>query len=270
MEPNTVIILFSLFFGLIFGSFLNVCIYRIPLKKSIIFPPSSCPECGHRIRFYDNIPVLSYLLLRAKCRYCHARIPMHYPVVELLTGLLSMALFIKYGLSYQYILSFLFIITLVLISFIDLHHQIIPDILSLPGIFAGIAVSFIPGGGRLAGLPHRRGRRWWNPLPHRAGIPKGDRKRRNGGRRCETPGHDRRLDGMAGPSLHRPPLVSLGNRDWWWCAHDGGKRVPRADPLRTISVSWRDHLLFFRATNPCMVFSPFSVTVQENRREQCV
>jgi leader peptidase (prepilin peptidase)/N-methyltransferase len=145
MEPNTVMILFSLLFGLAFGSFLNVCIYRIPLKKSIIFPPSSCPNCEHRIKFYDNIPVFSYLLLRGKCRYCHTHIPIHYPVVELLTGLLSMALFIRYGLSYQYILSFLFLIALLLISFIDLHHQIIPDILSIPGIFAGIAVSFIPG-----------------------------------------------------------------------------------------------------------------------------
>ncbi|MBW2095460.1 MAG: prepilin peptidase [Deltaproteobacteria bacterium] len=145
METGAMMILFSLLFGLVFGSFLNVCIYRIPLKKSIIFPPSSCPNCGHHIKFYDNIPVLSYLLLRAKCRYCHARIPLHYPVVELLTGLLSMALFIRYGVTYQYILSFLFIIALVMISFIDLHHQIIPDILSIPGIFAGIAVSFIPG-----------------------------------------------------------------------------------------------------------------------------
>jgi leader peptidase (prepilin peptidase)/N-methyltransferase len=145
MEPNTVIIVFSFLFGLIFGSFLNVCIYRIPLGKSIIFPPSSCPNCDRRIEFYDNIPVVSYIFLRGKCRYCHQRIPVHYPVVELLTGLLSMALFIRYGLSYQYILSFLFVISLVLISFIDLHHQIIPDILSIPGIFAGIAVSFIPG-----------------------------------------------------------------------------------------------------------------------------
>lgn len=145
MENGAIMIFFSLLFGLVFGSFLNVCIYRIPLRKSIIFPPSSCPNCGHRITFYDNIPVFSYLLLRGKCRHCHAHIPIHYPVVELLTGLLSMALFIRYGLSYQYILSFLFLIALLLISFIDLHHQIIPDILSIPGIFAGIAVSFIPG-----------------------------------------------------------------------------------------------------------------------------
>lgn len=145
MEPNTVITVFSFLFGLIFGSFLNVCIYRIPLGKSIVFPPSSCPNCDRRIKFYDNIPVVSYIFLRGKCRYCHQRIPIHYPLVELLTGLLSMALFIRYGLSYQYILSFLFIISLVLISFIDLHHQIIPDILSIPGIIAGIAVSFIPG-----------------------------------------------------------------------------------------------------------------------------
>jgi len=145
MDTGTMMIFFSFLFGLIFGSFLNVCIYRIPIRKSIIFPPSTCPNCGHRIKFYDNIPVLSYILLLGKCRYCHKRIPIHYPVVELLTGFLSMALFIRYGLGYQYILSFLFIVSLVLISFIDLHHQIIPDILSIPGIFVGLAVSFILG-----------------------------------------------------------------------------------------------------------------------------
>ncbi len=145
MNVMAVMILFSILLGLLFGSFLNVCIYRIPIKKSIIFPPSSCPNCDRKIRFYDNIPVLSYLFLLGRCRFCHEHISIRYPLVELLSGLLSMALFIRYGLSYQYFMFYLFVMSLVVISFIDLQHQIIPDILSIPGIVVGIGLSFLPG-----------------------------------------------------------------------------------------------------------------------------
>jgi len=124
---------------------MNVCIYRIPIEKSIISPPSTCPHCGERIKFYDNIPLLSYLLLSGRCRRCNHPVSWRYPTVEGLTGLLSLALFIRYGFSYQYILAFLFAATLVTISFIDLDHKIIPDILSLPGIVVGLGVSFLPG-----------------------------------------------------------------------------------------------------------------------------
>jgi len=142
MDWDSMMTVFSFFFGLILGSFLNVCIYRLPLNKSIVNPPSSCPQCGKKIRFYDNIPVFSYLLLLGKCRYCRQSIPLHYPFVEAITGLLSAALFIRYGLSYPYFLFLLFAACLVTISFIDLHHKIIPDIISLPGIGLGLAVSF--------------------------------------------------------------------------------------------------------------------------------
>ncbi len=135
--------LFAFIFGLILGSFLNVCIYRIPLEKSIVRPPSHCPNCGKRIRFYDNIPLLSYIMLLGKCRYCRAPIPVRYPIVELITGLLSLALFIRYGLGYQFFIFLSFSASLVVISFIDLHHKIIPDIISIPGIFLGLAVSLI-------------------------------------------------------------------------------------------------------------------------------
>lgn len=138
--------LFSFLLGLSLGSFLNVCIYRIPLKKSIVHPRSSCPHCGEPIRFYDNIPLLSYLFLMGKCRQCDHRISLRYPIVELLTGILSLMLFTTYGISFQYLLSLLFAATLVTISFIDLDHRIIPDILSLPGVAAGWAVSFFPWG----------------------------------------------------------------------------------------------------------------------------
>lgn len=142
MNTESIMTIFSLLFGLSLGSFLNVCIYRIPLKKSIINPPSSCPRCGERIRFYDNIPLISYILLMGKCRDCRESIPIQYPIVEAVTGLLSTALFIRYGLTPQYILFLLFVASLVVISFIDLQHQIIPDIISLPGILIGLIISF--------------------------------------------------------------------------------------------------------------------------------
>lgn len=145
MDIGPVMIVYSALFGLVLGSFMNVCIYRIPLKKSIVRPPSSCPSCGAKIRFYDNIPLISYILLSGKCRHCRTPLAWHYPVVEALTGLLSMALFIRYGLSFQYLLYLLFAATLVTISFIDLHHKIIPDVLTLSGIVVGWAASFVPG-----------------------------------------------------------------------------------------------------------------------------
>ena len=92
--------LYSVLLGLALGSFMNVCIYRIPLGKSIISPPSNCPNCSERIRFYDNIPLVSYLILLGRCRYCRNPISWRYPLVEVLTGLLSLALFIRYGLVY--------------------------------------------------------------------------------------------------------------------------------------------------------------------------
>jgi leader peptidase (prepilin peptidase) / N-methyltransferase len=143
----TVGIVFAFLFGLAVGSFLNVCIYRLPLKKSIVRPPSSCPQCGSRIRFYDNIPVLSYIVLLGRCRQCRTPISVRYPLVELLVGLLSVALFILFGPSLQYLFLFLFAAALVAIAFIDLEHKIIPDVISLPGILVGVAFSFFPHAG---------------------------------------------------------------------------------------------------------------------------
>jgi leader peptidase (prepilin peptidase)/N-methyltransferase len=134
-------LVFAIALGLCLGSFLNVCIYRIPIKKSIVFPPSSCPVCDEKIRFYDNIPLLSYILLRGKCRKCESAIPLHYPAVEALAGLLSVALFMRFGVSPPYFLYLLFTAALVTISFIDLHHKIIPDVISLPGIVVGLGIS---------------------------------------------------------------------------------------------------------------------------------
>jgi leader peptidase (prepilin peptidase)/N-methyltransferase len=137
-------ILFFIFvLGAVIGSFLNVCIVRLPRGESLIRPPSHCPHCNKPIRFYDNIPIVSYMLLRGKCRYCNNPISLQYPVVEALTGLLAIALFMKYGPSMQFLLLFLFSSALLIITFIDLAHQIIPDAISIPGIPCGIGASLL-------------------------------------------------------------------------------------------------------------------------------
>ncbi len=121
-------------FGAAVGSFLNVCIYRIPEGRSIVRPRSSCPKCGKSIRVYDNIPILSWLILRGRCRDCGEPISPRYLVVEVLTGLVAIALFLHFGLSLQFLAAFVFCAALLVITFIDLDHQIIPDIITLPGI----------------------------------------------------------------------------------------------------------------------------------------
>jgi len=124
----------SFAFGAVVGSFLNVCIHRIPRGESIVRPRSRCPSCGTAIPGYDNIPLLSYLVLRARCRSCGAPISAVYPAVELLTAVLSLVLFRKFGFSLPFLASFAFCCALVAVSFIDLEHRIIPDVISLPGI----------------------------------------------------------------------------------------------------------------------------------------
>jgi leader peptidase (prepilin peptidase)/N-methyltransferase len=120
--------------GACIGSFLNVCIYRIPASVSIVFPGSSCPRCRTMIPFYDNLPIVSYLLLMGKCRTCKAPIAIRYPLVELMGGLFAMACTMAFGLSLHALAAYAFIATLMVVSFIDLDHRIIPDVISLPGI----------------------------------------------------------------------------------------------------------------------------------------
>lgn len=141
MPLNVFLPITAFIFGACIGSFLNVCIYRIPEGKSIAHPPSSCPTCGTAIRFYDNIPILSYLLLRGRCRRCRAPIPLRYPMVEALTGMAAVALVMKFDLTWAAGVYFVFVALLLVITFIDIDHQIIPDRLSLPGIplFFGLA-----------------------------------------------------------------------------------------------------------------------------------
>lgn len=128
-------------FGALVGSFLNVCIARIPDGKSIVAPPSHCPKCQTPLAFYDNIPLLSYLFLRARCRSCGESISARYFVVELLMALLALALFHWFGLGFSFVMSFVFVAALIVISFIDLDVRIVPDVISLPGIVLGLVLS---------------------------------------------------------------------------------------------------------------------------------
>jgi leader peptidase (prepilin peptidase)/N-methyltransferase len=139
----TLPLILSFLLGSAVGSFLNVCIYRLPLKLSIISPPSHCPFCKQPIPFYENIPILSYIMLGGKCRRCNAPISFQYPLVELLTGLLALSLTLRFGFSLTTLFYFIFTSSLVVITFIDLKHQIIPDVISLPGIGIGLLTSFL-------------------------------------------------------------------------------------------------------------------------------
>jgi leader peptidase (prepilin peptidase) / N-methyltransferase len=130
--------------GTIVGSFANVCIFRIPARQSVVRPRSSCPACHEPIRSYDNIPILSYLILRGHCRHCGVPISLRYPVVEALTGTAALAVFALDGLSPQFPIHFAFVCMLIVVTFIDYDHQIIPDLISLPGIVVGFLASFLP------------------------------------------------------------------------------------------------------------------------------
>ena len=129
-------------FGVVVGSFLNVCICRLPLNESVVSPPSRCPQCNSSIRWFDNIPIISYLILGGKCRGCGKRISLQYPLVELLNGLLSLTLMFRFGPTLEFGVFFVFCSALVVVTFIDIAHQIIPDEISLPGIVLGFILSF--------------------------------------------------------------------------------------------------------------------------------
>ncbi|HUH65438.1 MAG TPA: A24 family peptidase [Syntrophales bacterium] len=163
---ETFLVIFFTCLGAAIGSFLNVCIVRLHVEEkpivslpshcpkcghpitvnddmpivphlkwqSIAFPPSHCPKCSHPIRFYDNIPVVSYFLLRGKCRDCGEPISARYPFVEALTAAVALLLFGKFGLSLAFLATFLFVCTLIVITFIDIDHKIIPDTITLSGI----------------------------------------------------------------------------------------------------------------------------------------
>lgn len=135
--------IFIFILGALIGSFLNVCIYRMPQDLSIVTPSSRCPSCGTPIKFYDNIPVISYMLLRGRCRSCKAPLSLRYPLVELLNAVLYVTVLSRFiGASSGVLLVyFVFVSALVVIIFIDLDHQIIPNSITLPGIPLAVVLS---------------------------------------------------------------------------------------------------------------------------------
>ena len=130
-------------FGAAIGSFLNVCIYRLPLHESIVFPASHCRSCATPLAWYDNLPLLSYLVRRGRCRFCGASFSPRYFLVEMITALLAVVLVRRFGLTATTLGYFAFSAALIVITFIDLDHQIIPDVVSLPGVIAGVGFSLV-------------------------------------------------------------------------------------------------------------------------------
>lgn len=144
---DLLILIFVILIGLSIGSFINVCIYRIPEGKSIVSPPSSCPGCGERIKAIDLIPVFSYIFLMGKCRNCGERISIRYPLVEILTAVLFAGLYLKFGLEIKTLIFAAIISILIMIFFIDLEHMIIPDGLNLLIALFGITLNIVYAGG---------------------------------------------------------------------------------------------------------------------------
>jgi leader peptidase (prepilin peptidase)/N-methyltransferase len=144
-------------FGLAIGSFLNVCIVRIPDRKSIVLPASACPKCGAAIRPHDNIPIVSYLLLGGKCRSCKERISPMYPLVELLTGALFLGSYLTFGLTSEALKWAAFSAIMIVLVFTDLRERILPDAVNFTGLGMGLAISFFtpPADGTAKWLANR-------------------------------------------------------------------------------------------------------------------
>lgn len=137
MTVNLIVFLF----GLVIGSFLNVCIYRIPKGRSVVSPPSHCPHCRKNIRWYDNIPVFSFVLLGGRCRFCKAPISLRYPLVEIITAVIITLLFAAFGVSARFFAYSLMGCGLVIATFVDFEINEIPDQVSVGGLVAGIVLS---------------------------------------------------------------------------------------------------------------------------------
>jgi len=141
LSPTVVIGVIVFVFGAVIGSFLNVCIYRVPRGESIVSPRSKCPGCGQMITAWQNIPLISYLLLRGRCRNCGQSISWRYPAVELLTGLVTTGLYFKYGLTSPFFVNTVFACLLIVLVFTDLDLRILPDVFTKGGIIAGLILS---------------------------------------------------------------------------------------------------------------------------------
>jgi leader peptidase (prepilin peptidase)/N-methyltransferase len=138
--------------GLIIGSFLNVCIYRLPRRLSPVRPRSSCTSCGHMLAWYENVPVVSYAALRGRCRGCGAPISLMYPIVEAITGAMFLSGYVLYGPSLLLVVRLIFGCAMIVLFVIDLQHRILPNVITLPGIVAGFLCSVFVGPGWLSSL----------------------------------------------------------------------------------------------------------------------
>lgn len=137
-EREVLLYLFSFILGSVIGSFLNVCIYRLPREESIVFPHSRCTTCGYGIRFYHNIPILGFVMLKGRCADCGQRISFRYPLVELISGIALLGAYWKFGLSPESLFYSVLIFSLIVITFIDLEHMIIPNVITIPGTIIGL------------------------------------------------------------------------------------------------------------------------------------
>jgi leader peptidase (prepilin peptidase)/N-methyltransferase len=147
MTADTLLVIVFAWLGLSVGSFLNVCIHRIPRGGSVAHPPSRCPNCGYQLRWYDNIPVLGYILLAGRCRSCRAPISIRYPIVELLTMVVFLVHLYLFGWTLLMAVRLLFACALIVLFAIDLEHQLLPNVITLPAIVAGLVASvFVPPG----------------------------------------------------------------------------------------------------------------------------
>jgi leader peptidase (prepilin peptidase)/N-methyltransferase len=171
-------------FGTIVGSFLNVCIHRLPLRKSLMWPGSHCPKCQSPVKPYDNIPVVGYLRLRGRCRNCKAPISIQYPIVELITGGVFLGGYLLFDSPVLLVARLLFACAMIVLFVIDLEHRILPDIITLPGIVIGFVFSlFLPPGWRdsLIGMVLGGGSLWllgelYFRMRHEEGMGFGDVK----------------------------------------------------------------------------------------------
>lgn len=178
-------------FGLVIGSFLNVCIVRLPRGGSIVTPPSHCPRCRVPIRFYDNIPVISFLLLRGKCRNCGLPISWRYPIIELMNGLTYVWIVNEFWIGGEAFLIMALCSSLIVITFIDYDHQIIPDIITLPGMLIGLSLAPFFMSGLADPLPFHLDRLLPHAGPHLTGF----------------------LNALIGLVLGGAPLFAIG---WVW------------------------------------------------------
>ena len=150
--PSAMLTAFAAAFGAIAGSFLNVCIYRLPLGKSVVWPASGCPRCGRLLSWYENIPVLSWVVLRGRCRTCAAPIGVRYPIIEALTAVMFGAAWWYYGPSALLASRLVFGCALIVLFAIDLEHHLLPNAITLPGIVVGFVFSFFTEPGWMASL----------------------------------------------------------------------------------------------------------------------